>query len=245
VVKTSGSEHEPRTDTGDWADSFQDVGFSWAAETPDEHSASTSAPAEAPRESPAATPDDKPTEAPPPITRRMRRARRTRRRIVIAAAVAAVFLVFGAVAAVALVRRDNGSASQAPTAVSSERTTVPTTVPPTAAPTTVAPTTVAPTTVAPTTVPPTAASAPGAFTVHATCGGRDCTVAIHQGPMTSAAPAGSLRNGATVQVSCSTHGEVVTDRDTGQRSDVWNRLADGRGYASGLYLQGPAVPSCG
>jgi hypothetical protein len=62
--------------------------------------------------------------------------------------------------------------------------------------------------------------------------------------MTAAAAAGSLRNGDVVQVSCSTHGESVADRDTGQRSDVWYRLDTGR-YVSALYLEGPAVPDCG
>jgi hypothetical protein len=56
---------------------------------------------------------------------------------------------------------------------------------------------------------------------------------------------GSLRAGEVVQVNCSTRGELVEDRDTGQRSDVWYRLAGTNGYTSSLYLTGPTVPDCG
>jgi hypothetical protein len=154
---------------------------------------------------------------------------------VLASAIAAVLVVCGAVGAVAVLRRDGGAdaRSRAPTTAGTKRTTATTSA-----------TTVmsAPAT---TSAPFAASSAPTAFTVHATCGGRDCTVVVHQGSTTSTARVGSLRSGETTQVSCSTHGEAVTDRDTGQRSDVWYRLADGRGYASALYLQGPTVADCG
>jgi hypothetical protein len=146
---------------------------------------------------------------------------------VVLAAIVAVLVAFGAVAAVVVVRRDGGaeSTSRVPTSAKSERAAVTTTI-------------------APAPAPPGAVPAPGPFTVRSTCGGRACTVAVHEGSTTAGAKAGSLRNGEVVQVSCSTHGEPVGDRDTGQRSDVWYRLDTGR-YVSGLYLEGPTVPDCG
>lgn len=186
---------------------------------------------ETPAEKPVAEPNGKPAQAPPAITRRMRRARRSRRRLVVVAAIAAVLVAFGTVAALAFVVRDGGggSGSSAPTTAKSERAA--------------SPTTAAPTTAAPTSAPSSSVPAPGPFTVRSTCGGRACTVAVHGGSTTAGAKAGSLRNGEVVQVSCSTHGEPVGDRDTGQRSDVWYRLDSG-GYVSGLYLEGPTVPDC-
>jgi hypothetical protein len=222
VAKTSGTGQDQRTRrAGDWAAAFEDVELSWSVETP--------------HEEPVAEPDHAPAEAAPAITRRMRRARRSRRRAVVIAAVAAALVVCGAVATVAIVRRGGGeeSSSRTSTTAASERAAVTTTIAP--------PTTTATT---PSTAPPSAAPAPGPFTVRSTCGGRACTVAVHVRSTTAAAKTGSLRNGDVVQVSCSTHGEPVGDRDTGQRSDVWYRLDSGS-YVSGLYVEGPTVPDCG
>jgi hypothetical protein len=218
VAKTSGTGQDQRTRrAGDWAASFEDVELSWSVEPP--------------HEEPVAEPHDAPAEAAPAITRRMRRARRSRRRTVVVAAVAAAVVVCGAVATVAVVRRGGGqeSSSRPSTTAVSEGAAVTTTIaPPTA----------------PSTTPASAAPAPGSFTVRSTCGGRACTVAVHVQSTTAAAKSGSLRNGDVVQVSCSTHGEPVGDRDTGQRSDVWYRLDSGS-YVSGLYVEGPTVPDCG
>jgi len=226
-VKRSGSGQEERTrQVGDWIASFQDVELSSTRQERVREPARRSDD-QTQDEKPVAEVNDKPPEAPPTTSRRMRRARRSRRRVVVVAAVVAVLVVFGAVAAVVLVRRDGGaeSTSRAPTTAKSERAAVTTTIAPAAA-------------------PPSAVPAPGPFTVRSTCGGRACTVAVHEGSTTAAAKAGALRNGEVVQVSCSTHGESIEDRDTGQRSDVWYRLDTG-GYVSGLYVEGPTVPDCG
>jgi hypothetical protein len=92
--------------------------------------------------------------------------------------------------------------------------------------------------------PAPAPSAPISFTVHSSCGGRDCEVAARERPSTAAKTVGSLRSGEVVQISCSTHGDRINDRHTGQQSDVWYRLATG-GYSSALYLQGPTLQDCG
>ena len=92
--------------------------------------------------------------------------------------------------------------------------------------------------------PAPAPSAPISFTVHSSCGGRDCEVAVRERPSTAAKTVRSLRSGEVVQISCSTHGDRIDDRDTGQQSDVWYRLATG-GYSSALYLQGPTLQDCG
>jgi hypothetical protein len=238
VAKTLGSGQEPRPPrpphTGDWLASFQDVElFSSPAERVREQSRRSDDPT--PHEEPVAEPDHAPAEAAPAITRRMRRARRSRRRAVVIAAVAAALVVCAAVATVTVVRRGGGeeSSSRTSTTAATERAAITTTIaPPTTAATT------------PSTAPPSAAPAPGPFTVRSTCGGRACTVAVHVRSTTAAAKTGSLRNGDVVQVSCSTHGEPVGDRDTGQRSDVWYRLDSGS-YVSGLYVEGPTVPDCG
>jgi hypothetical protein len=102
-----------------------------------------------------------------------------------------------------------------------------------------------------TTTPASTASAssappvtPARFTVQSTCAGRACSVAVRDAPNTAGKSAGSLGNGDAVQVSCSTKGQSIADKDSGRQSDVWYRLADRSGYASALYLTGPTVPSC-
>jgi hypothetical protein len=146
----------------------------------------------------------------------------------IVAAIVVLVVVF-AVGLVIVTGRSAGhkSSSSAGTTARSSVTTT-TAVTPTSAP-------------SPASVPP---AAPARFTVQSTCGGRACSVAVRDSPNTAGKSAGSLRNGDVVQVSCSTKGESVADRDTGQRSDVWYRLADRSGYASALYLTGPSLPQC-
>jgi hypothetical protein len=161
-----------------------------------------------------------------------------RKRLVNIAAVAAVvaFLVVAGAVLVFTGRNDGAKSrvgtartatSESPTTTGS-RAVVTTTIAPAGAPST----------------PSASPSTPVTFTVLSTCGGRDCTVAVRDGPSTVSTKVGSLRAGAPVQISCSTHGELIEDTDTGQRSDTWYRLADTNGYSSAVYLQGPTVPDC-
>jgi hypothetical protein len=55
---------------------------------------------------------------------------------------------------------------------------------------------------------------------------------------------GYVDTGRVVQIDCSTHGEPVQDKNTGQQSDVWYRYTGSNKYSSALYLDGPPVPSC-
>jgi hypothetical protein len=155
---------------------------------------------------------------------------RSRKRILIFAAVV-VLLGAAAVGAVAAIGRDDGakSSSSVPPAARSEAST------------SAGSRAEVTTTITPAPVP----SAPIAFTVHSSCGGRDCAVAVRERPNTAAKQVGSLRTGQIVQIMCSTHGDLIDDRDTGQRSDVWYRLADTDGYSSAMYLDGPTVQDCG
>jgi Bacterial SH3 domain len=168
----------------------------------------------------------------------MPRAGRSRKRLVIVAALVVLFVAAAAVGAVALIGRDDGakSSSGSATTTGSESSTI-------TGSRAVAPTTIAP--AAAPTGPPMSTPTHIPFTVRSTCGGRDCAVAVREGPSTGAKNVGSLNAGAVVQVSCSTHGESIEDRESGQRSDVWYRLADTAGYSSGVYLEGPTVPDCG
>jgi Bacterial SH3 domain len=233
----SGQDRDNLDPSDDWIASFRDVVFPWAdSEHGDEppprpgddwwRTLQEKKASYAPEESPAFA-----TEA---------SAGRSRKRVAIGAAITAAMVVLlvagGAVGVVALIGRDDGanSSSRAATTHRSESSTTGSA----ATTTTLAPAS----TSAPASAPP---STPGPFTVHSTCGGRDCPVAVRQTPSTGSKQAGSLRNGDVVQVNCSTHGESIQDRDTGQRSDVWYRLADTNGYASALYLLGPTVPDCG
>jgi hypothetical protein len=227
------SAAEGRTGAEDWLGSFRDVHFSWdeperARASPDrsedewflsrgDSSASGTDPEDrALTFSGGATPTAAAFDGMPT-------AKRSRTRVAVVAAVVVLLLVAAGVGAVAVVGRNGGAESSS--GVSRTATSRSSTI-------------------APTATPPIASPTPGSFTVRSTCGGRACTVAVHEGPKTVAANGGSLRNGEVVQVSCSTHGESVADRDTGQRSDVWYRLDTGR-YVSALYLEGPAVPDCG
>jgi hypothetical protein len=157
-------------------------------------------------------------------------AGRSRKRVLIFAAVV-VLLGVAAVGVIATVGRNDGAKSSprvAPTARSE-------------APTSTASRAEVTTTIAPAPAP----SAPIAFTVHSSCGGRDCAVAVRERPSTAAKTVRSLRSGEVVQITCSTHGDRIDDRDTGQQSDVWYRLAGTAGYSSALYLAGPTVQDCG
>jgi hypothetical protein len=157
-------------------------------------------------------------------------AGRSRKRVLVFAAVV-VLLGVAAVGVVAAVGRDDGGKSRprvAPTARNEASTSTASRAEVT-------------TTIAPAPAP----SAPIAFTVHSSCGGRDCAVAVRERPSTAAKTVRSLRSGEVVQISCSTHGDRIDDRDTGQQSDVWYRLAGTAGYSSALYLAGPAVQDCG
>ena len=158
------------------------------------------------------------------------RARRSRKWIVVGAAIVALVVV-GAVGVVAALQRGDGTKRSSPPAAASTRATPASTSPTSAVTTT------------PASTPP--AGGPVAFTVHSTCNGRDCDVAVRERPSVSARMVGALHTGDVAQVTCSAQGDSVDDRDTGQRSDVWYRLAGTNGYSSSLYLQGPAVPACG
>jgi hypothetical protein len=237
------SAAEVRTGAEDWLASFRDVHFSWseserARGSPDrsddewflsrgDSSASGTDPDDrAPAASGGATAtaaafDDMPT------------AGRSRKRVAVVAAAVVLLLAVAAVGAVAVVGRNGGAESSSRTASSRSSTRTSGAA--------------VSTTTAPATTPSTAPvqSTPATFTVHSTCGGRDCSLAVHDVPGRAAKRVGSLRSGDVVQVACSTHGELVADKDTGQQSDVWYRLADRPGYASAAYLQGPTVPDCG
>jgi hypothetical protein len=256
AVKGSGTQRagvEP-DDESDWLESFRDVRFSW--DTPGqergsplpsgdnwlfsfqperEGDESEEPDAELETDRPSVDLPDDWSRAPsdvagPPSAADAPRVSRSPRRMAVVAPLVVLLVVVGAVVGVALIGRGGGTESS-----SSGRST--NTVPRSAVTSTTAPAT------APSTVP--VPSTPAAFTVHATCAGRDCSLAVHDVPGKAAKRVGSLRSGDVVQVACSTHGELVADKDTGQQSDVWYRLADRPGYTSAAYLQGPTVPDCG
>jgi Bacterial SH3 domain len=163
---------------------------------------------------------------------------RSRKRLMVVAAVVVLLVAAAAGGAVALIGHNGEakSSSGVSTTAGSESSTI-------TGSRAVAPTTIAP--AAAPSAPPASTSTHTSFTVHSTCGGRDCAVAVREKPSTDARNVGSLRAGEVVQISCSTHGELIQDSDTGQRSDVWYRLAGTDGYSSAAYLEGPTVPDCG
>jgi len=244
VGRRPNTEARDPSDEDDWIESFRDVHFDWnepgqardpSGSSDDEWFLSQGA-APAPRIDPddRARPASGPAPADVEAFEDTRPRRRSRKRVAVVAAAVVLLLVVGVVGAFAVIGRDDGgeAGSRVSGTVTSHRST--TTSGPAVS-----------TTITTAAAPPAAVPTPGPFTVRSTCGGRACTVAVHEGSTTAAAAAGSLRDGEVVQVSCSTHGESVADRDTGQRSDVWYRLADRGGYASALYLEGPTVPDCG
>jgi hypothetical protein len=157
-------------------------------------------------------------------------AGRSRKRVLVFAAVV-VLLGIAAVGVVAAVGRDDGGKST-PRVAATARSEASTSTAPRAEVTTTVASAPAP-------------SAPISFTVHSSCGGRDCAVAVRERPSTAAKTVRSLRSGEVVQITCSTHGDRIDDGDTGQQSDVWYRLAGTAGYSSALYLEGPTVQDCG
>lgn len=180
-------------------------------------------------------PTRSPFQPPERPSERTREPRRSRKRLLVVAAVVVLLIVVAGVGVVAAMRRDGGAKSSSGAVRSHGSTSTTSRAQVT---TTVAP---AVTSVAPSTSPAT----PAAFTVRASCAGRDCAVAVREAPSASARQVTSLRTGQVVQINCSTHGDAIDDRDTGRRSDVWYRFADTGGYSSALYLDGPTVPDCG
>lgn len=156
------------------------------------------------------------------------RAGRSRKWLVVGAAIVAL-LVVGAVGVFAALERGDGTKRSSHSAATGESTT---------------PASTSPTSAVTTTASTPSASGPVAFTVHSTCNGRDCEVAVRERPSLGAKKVGALHTGDVAQVTCSAQGDSVDDHDTGQRSDVWYRLAGTNGYSSSLYLQGPAVQAC-
>ena len=167
----------------------------------------------------------------------MPRAGQPRTRVLVVAAVVVLLIGSAAAEVAAAIGRDGGakSSSTLPVVTGEASTSTPSRAQVT--------TTIAPTVA--TGAPSTARSTPTSFTVRASCGGRDCVVAVREGPSTGARQVASLRAGQTIQINCSTHGDLIDDSDTGRRSDVWYRSADTNGYSSALYLDGPTVPECG
>jgi hypothetical protein len=228
-------------DHGDWIESLQEVDFTGDAATQErkppprwwdeEGLPSPESEVDTGIERDDTTRADAEQATPTAAVANKPKPRRSRQRVAIASAIG-VLLVGAAVGFVALTWRGSGTkaTSSATTTATSGKAT---------ATTAGAPTTVAPGVAM---VPP---AGPGSFTAHSTCGGRDCTVAVRDGPGTTAKRVDSLRTGQVVQIDCSTHGEPVTDRDTGRTSDVWYRQTVSHNYSSALYLDGPPVPDCG
>jgi hypothetical protein len=162
----------------------------------------------------------------------------SRKRVASVAAVVALLVVVAVIGVLALIGRNDGPDSSSSVATTARSNSSTTTTSGSAAATTISP--------AATPSPPSALpSTPVPFTVLSTCGGRDCTVAVREGPNTAAKMVRSVRSGEVVQINCSVHGESIEDPDTGQRSDMWYRLADTSGYSSAVYLEGRTVPDCG
>jgi hypothetical protein len=128
-------------------------------------------------------------------------ARRSRKRVLVFAAIV-VLLAVAAVGVVAGVGRNDGAKSSPRVAPPARRE----------ASTSTTSRAEVTTTIAPAPVP----SAPISFTVHASCSGRECEVAVRERPSTAAKTVRSLRSGEAVQISRSTHGDRIDDRDTGQ-----------------------------
>src|SRR5947209_7905873 len=84
----------------------------------------------------------------------------------------------------------------------------------------------------PTSSPSTPPTGSRNFTVRSmNCGQINCTVGVRDGPGKSYKQVGYVDTGRVVQIDCSTHGEAVQDKDTGQQSDVWYRYAGTKRYS--------------
>ena len=162
----------------------------------------------------------------------------SRKRVASVAAVVVLLVVVAVIGVLALMGRNDGADSSSSVATTARSKSSTTTTSGSAAATTISP----PATPSP---PSALPSTPVPFTVLSTCGGRDCTVAVREGPNTAAKMVRSVRSGEVVQINCSVHGESIEDPDIGQRSDMWYRLADTSGYSSAVYLEGRTVPDCG
>jgi hypothetical protein len=162
----------------------------------------------------------------------------SRKRVASVAAVVVLLVVVAVIGVLALIGRNDGADSSSSVATTAESKSSITTTSGSAAATTISP----PATPSP---PSALPSTPVPFTVLSTCGGRDCTVAVREGPNTAAKMVRSVRSGEVVQINCSVHGESIEDPNIGQRSDMWYRLADTSGYSSAVYLEGGTVPDCG
>jgi hypothetical protein len=162
----------------------------------------------------------------------------SRKRVASVAAGAVLLVVVAVIGVLALMERNDGADSSSSVATTARSKSSTTTTSGSAAATTIT----SPATPSP---PSALPSTPVPFTVLSTCGGRDCTVAVREGPNTAAKMVRSVRSGEVVQINCSVHGESIEDPDTGQRSDMWYRLADTGGYSSAVYLEGRTVPDCG
>jgi uncharacterized protein YraI len=86
-----------------------------------------------------------------------------------------------------------------------------------------------------------AAAATG--TVHTSSG---ASVNVRSAPHTSASIVGTKANGATVTITCQTHGDTVTGKYG--TSDIWDKIGSG-GYISDTYVytgsDGTVAPACG
>lgn len=123
-----------------------------------------------------------------------------------------------------------------------ERTAAATTVAPTAITRAAAPVenAVSPTIPAVTT-PATSSST---FVVRVDCGGTVCKLSIRESPSPNSRQTGTLDDAQAIAVACVSPGELVTDADGQGSSTFWLRLADGSGYISSVYAQGPTVGLC-
>ena len=232
----SGRDRDEILDpSDDWIASFGDVVFSWTDPAREHEPAHTSGDVRWRADANDEKTSSKPEESSPLVADAT--AGRSRKRVAIVAAIVVLLVAVGSVGVVALVGRDDGASSSSSGAATPRRESS-TTRSPVATSTTIA---LAPAPSAPSASPVT----PSPFTVRSTCAGRNCAVAVRDMPNARARQAGSLRAGDVVQITCSTHGESIQDRDTGQRSDVWYRLGGTSGYSSALYLAGPTVPDCG
>ena len=88
----------------------------------------------------------------------------------------------------------------------------------------------------------TGSAAAATGTVHTDSGK---SVNVRSGPHTSSSVVGSKANGASVTISCQTHGDTVTGKYG--TSDIWDKV--GAGYISDTYVytgsDGTVAPACG
>ncbi|WP_133847728.1 hypothetical protein [Labedaea rhizosphaerae] len=87
----------------------------------------------------------------------------------------------------------------------------------------------------------TGSAAAATGTVHTDSG---ASVNVHSGPYTSSSVTGSVANGATVTITCQTHGDTVTGKYG--TSDIWDKISTG--YITDTYVytgsDGTVAPAC-